>query len=166
MASKAQFSKRQIGLLMRKGVEEGLEKVCFALQAVIKTSLSQPGTGEWYKTLKPWGKGTRMPARSSAPGFPPAAQTGYLRNMWFQGSAANSRNFWYGTDLLLKKVSPPPGLYMKYAQYLEEGTSRMKARPYLAPSIKYMNRRGRATLIFSTVIKKYVDRINRAGPHG
>lgn len=68
--------------------------------------------------------------RASAPGQPPAVRTGRLRR-----AVQMARP---------RKVSKGPlqgwgiGIKLLYAWWLEDGTERMKARPYVAPTIEMM----------------------------
>ncbi|MCD8195891.1 MAG: HK97 gp10 family phage protein [Lachnospiraceae bacterium] len=73
-------------------------------------------SGKRYK--KP-GSSSRYTA--SAPGEPPAVRTGTLRRSWGLIAKGDS-----------KKGSYTAGIYtdVKYANYLEEGTGKMSARPY------------------------------------
>lgn len=97
----------------------------------IKLLLSTPGGGHTYTTrfytdsqgrVRPWGH--RTPHTASAPGKPPAVDTGLLRSSYtFQvGSAVAGAYVDVGTSI-------------KYAPFLEFGTVRMKPRPHLRPAI-------------------------------
>lgn len=76
---------------------------------IIKRKLSQPGSGATY------GNHT-----ASSPGEPPAVDTGRLRN---------SIDHAIGADHV------DVGSSVAYAPYLEYGTSRMAARPFMRPAI-------------------------------
>lgn len=98
--------------------EAGLE--CLLLtQADLRLTLSKPGTGKKYPGLR---------YRSSAPGRPPAAQTGYLRDSWQTGQPRRVR-----TNRL---VGWAIGSAVPYARILEFGGKRIFARPYLRPALR------------------------------
>jgi hypothetical protein len=63
--------------------------------------------------------------KSSSPGFPPAIDTGNLINRMI------IRDGYGFSELFLKNV--------KYAKWLEEGTKKMKARPFFKPAIDRMD---------------------------
>uniref|UniRef100_A0A6M3MF03 Putative tail protein n=1 Tax=viral metagenome TaxID=1070528 RepID=A0A6M3MF03_9ZZZZ len=103
------------------------------LEGALKEKLSQPGTGRTYKTGR---KGARYAThQASAPGEPPAVDTGRLRS-----SVTHNVTGRPGRDL------PDPGgskteakgyvgTNLEIGPYLEFGTSRMKERPWLYPTI-------------------------------
>lgn len=97
---------------------DALEDGVILFQSEIDEKLSQPGSGIQYP-----GK----PARSSAPGQPPAAQDGTLKRSW-----------------TLEAWKPPPvvasdaviltiGSNQPYADRLEKGDAIIAKRPYVAP---------------------------------
>jgi len=103
------------------------------LEGALKERLSQAGTGRTYKTGR---KGMRYAThQASAPGEPPAVDTGRLRasithnvtgrpgrNLPDPGGSKTSVKGYAGTNL-------------ESGPHLEFGTSRMKARPWLYPTI-------------------------------
>lgn len=91
----------------------GLKTALLAGEARAKAILSQPGQGRSY------GK-----HRASAPGDPPAVDTGRLRN----ATAADTQLREEGGDIVGRIVANTD-----YAAALETGTERMAARPYLRP---------------------------------
>ncbi len=95
-----------------------VKKVAVDIQAKIIDLMRAPKTGVIFHT-----KAGRTRQRS-APGEAPAIQTGALVN-----SIAQGLTFPTTTTALLS--SP-----LEYAEFLEEGTSRMAARPYAGPAIK------------------------------
>lgn len=92
---------------------QGVRSAALAGEAILKADLlSRPGTGELY------GK-----HRASAPGEPPAPDTGRLRAAT-QADPDVRRD---GDDLVGRVVANT-----EYALPLEKGTERMAARPYLS----------------------------------
>jgi hypothetical protein len=112
------FDGKAIADALVTGCAQGTLIGLIQLQREIKVTLSQAGTG----TLWP---GSRY--RSSAPGRPPAVQTGHLRRSWQVGQpqrvAADRRLGW------------SIGSNQPYARRLEFGIG-VFARPYLRPSIR------------------------------
>lgn len=118
--------KRELG----ERLETTLDKRALQLQAEVKRELSKPGTGTTYTTkfftrgrgegrlVIPYGK--RVPHTASAPGNPPAVDTGRLR-----ASIAWQR---------ISKYRRVVGTNVIYAPYLELGTDRIKPRPFLRPA--------------------------------
>jgi HK97 gp10 family phage protein len=103
---------------MRKEVTKLIAKTALAIEATAKKSMSQMGQGRWYTGR---GKG-RGDHRASAPGDPPATDTGRLR--------ASIR-----TDLSeLTRLSATVGTEVAYGRFLEFGTANMAARPWLRPA--------------------------------
>lgn len=91
--------------------EAGIRKAALQGEARMKVILSQPGTGRTY------GKHT-----ASAPGEPPAPDTGQLRN----ATQADTQVRREGQDLVGRIVANSA-----QAEALEKGTERMAARPFL-----------------------------------
>ena len=104
------------GLMMRNVTEAGHH-----LAREVKLSMQRKGrTGKKHPAYEP-----------SLPGEPPAVQTGILR------SAIGSES---GKDTLgpVARVGPrtvQKGKSTKSARFLEFGTRKMKARPYLRPAV-------------------------------
>ena len=94
--------------MARKGAE-----ATNALRNVELEVLSKPGTGRKYK---------RLPNHSSAPGGTPAPQSGQLRQQWDDETIISEN-----------KVTSRIKSTVFYAQYLNEGTGKMAARPFLDP---------------------------------
>lgn len=63
---------------------------------------------------------------ASSPGQPPAPDTGHLRRSWRESSMAKANGLGRGISVLLRITSDTP-----YAIYLNEGTSRMRPRPFI-----------------------------------
>lgn len=100
------------------------------LLGAIREELSKPGTGRQYKipvvkrdgTLKKTKRGKQQYRfhRASAPGEPPAVDTGELRR---------------GTVIGLVGGLWRVGVTAKYGPGLEYGTLRIKPRPFMAPAL-------------------------------
>jgi hypothetical protein len=103
------------------------------LQARIRAEVSQPGTLRYGgsrdskgRSLKGTGRATTIyNFTHSRPGNPPYKQTGHLRR-----SIA-----WELIRGTLRKVVGRVGTNLKYGLYLERGTAKMKARPYLRATL-------------------------------
>ena len=103
------------------------------LEGAEKEKLSQPGTGRTYKTGR---KGRRYAThQASAPGEPPAVDEGELRSSVTHnvtGRPGRDLPDPGGSKTLVKGYT---GTNLEKGPYLEFGTSRMKARPWLYPKI-------------------------------
>jgi len=100
------------GMADAKAVK-GIQTAALRGEAILKADLlSRPGTGELY------GK-----HRASAPGEPPAPDTGRLRAATQADETVRNE----GGDLIGRVVANT-----EYASALETGTERMAARPYLS----------------------------------
>ena len=97
--------------VIRKNTTKSVARAAVYTQGVMRKVLSRSGQGR-----KHYG----MSYKSSAPGQPPTVQTGTLR----RSVQADFRN--------LQKRNPRarvgPGVF--YARFLEEGTRRMRPRPF------------------------------------
>lgn len=120
-----------------------LRSVVVAYQADIKTTLSRRGTGRIYRVAKGRRNGRNLRARgyhqASAPFNPPAADTGNLRRSWQTGNANATRD-----ETGLGNRQRPTivlGSRVKYARWLQQGTSRMLPRPYVDVAAQSLIRR-------------------------
>ncbi len=119
------FDRDAIVTAIVEGCSNGAEDVIIRVQANIRKNLARPGTGIWHPGAI---------ARSSAPGKPPATQTGRLQNAW----QAKPKRFGKGRTIgWVLGVGRVP-----YARILEFGgkTGRNKStkiaeRPYLRPAL-------------------------------
>lgn len=109
---------------LRLGAAESLAKIAVVITNEIKLELSRPGTGiTYYRGSKR--AGTRVAHVASAPGEPPAPDTGQYRASWH----------WVpGDDVLGPYVDI--GTNMQIGVYLEFGTIFMAPRPHLRPVIE------------------------------
>tara|TARA_Y100001938_G_C8033680_1_gene402102 strand:- start:581 stop:1096 length:516 start_codon:yes stop_codon:yes gene_type:complete len=119
----------KIDKVLTRAVKDGMNAIAIKFGANLTGSqgtLSRPGTGKHYKG---------NPARSSKPGESPVVQTNRLRLSWttkmpnpvkvrgrYIARIGQHQNLMGGGG-----ASSP----VKYGKWLEEGTSKMAARPYL-----------------------------------
>lgn len=130
---------------------EAMNVMALTSSRLVRNTLSQRGTGRIYAIST----GTRKTKRqrkarnprsagyhqASAPGQPPAVDTNRLRQSWtvtpLKGTGASS-NF-AGNHQSIEsrggRVVLTYGSNLFYAPFLEYGTSRMKPRPYLRPTM-------------------------------
>lgn len=111
----------------RQGLRKNVAAACIYLTNVIKADISQPGTltysvipgGKYKKTIRNF--------THSVPGNPPYLQTGLLRSSinWeiVEGGPGNA---------ILGRVGTP----LAYGLYLEKGTRKMAARPYIEVNVQ------------------------------
>jgi hypothetical protein len=119
-----------LGLRLRGIVRDDLERRAINVESTCKRLLRMHGTGRVYTQLfrrkngKLYVFGSRVPHQASAPGAPPAADTGRLL-----GSIKHE----LGEDAegLYAKI----GTDVAYALYLELGTRYMAPRPFLRPAL-------------------------------
>ena len=105
-------------------IERGIRRATIAAENAVFDDLSQPGRGN----------PRRDGSRASAPGDPPATDTGRLR-----GSLASEVSRRGGETIGTVSANT------EYAAHLEFGTERMAARPFM-----------------SRLLKEHVERIKRA----
>lgn len=101
-----------------KAQSRALRAAALVLEREIKIELSRPGGGRFYKR----GKRGRM-HQASAPGQPPAVDTGRLRN---------SIGHQFNADFTKVRV----GSGVKYAALLEYGTIKMAPRPFMRAALE------------------------------
>ena len=131
MSASHNFSAADIIDANIRGIERGLKIVMIELQTEMRVRLSQIGTGEEYFGGEK-GKGTYR--RRSAPSEPPAVDTGTLRN-----SVQSKPQYVAGTgmtSIVLAGLVAGVNKDARIPRWLEYGTSRMKARPFIAPSLE------------------------------
>jgi hypothetical protein len=95
--------------------ERGVRAVVIDAEGITKTLLSQPGSGRLYS------RGKTVEHRASAPGEPPAPDTGRLR-------ASVTTEVVRGANEVIGYVA----VNTEYAAALELGTEKVKPRPYLS----------------------------------
>lgn len=115
----------------RAGIPRDLEKAGIDVVNDLRLELSKPGTGRVYDTMfftdnlgRVHPIGTRPPHTASAPGEPPAVDTGMLR-----------ASYGHQVTREVNGAVLEIGTGDQKAKYLEFGTSKMAARPHLRPVI-------------------------------
>jgi HK97 gp10 family phage protein len=117
---------------VKKAVEDGLFAVALSAQSEAKRSIVKgPKTGRIYKR----GKGFH---RASAPGQPPANDTGFLASSIF-------------AEPIKGEVATKIEARAPYAVHLEFGTAKMAPRPFIRPAGDKAAAQGLG------IIKAYVD---------
>ncbi len=140
---------------MRQAMRKRVSAACVHLSADVRATLSQSGG----INLRSAGKGGKLAKRHkrvynwshSSPGDPPFKQTGHLRR-----SIA-----WEAVSDTVGRV----GTNVKYGLYLEMGTSRMAARPYLRPRLG-ANRLTLARILTAQVKPNELPTLSAAGGAG
>ena len=95
---------------------KGIQRAALAGEAITKANLSRPGTGRVYP------RGNAKTHQASAPGEPPAPDSGELRRM----TQADTQVRREGSDVVGRVVAN-----VDYAHALEVGTERIAPRPFL-----------------------------------
>lgn len=113
------FDGKAIADAIVMGCADGTAATIIVLQRELRINLSKPGGGRKHDGLR---------YRSSAPGRPPAVQTGLLRNSWQSGQPTRIAR---GRTLGWMIGSP-----VRYARALEFGKRGLFPRPYLRPAIR------------------------------
>lgn len=88
-------------------------------------------------------RGKKSFHRPSAPGFPPAVDTGILRasiSHKVTEKGGNVQGF-VGSDTAKIKAKAEAGTDVEYGFYLEVGTRNMEARPWLRPALRKSEKR-------------------------
>ena len=159
----------------RLGVANGLLMVQLVLSRLVRSQLSKPGTGRVYRVAVGKIRGRNLRAqglhRASAPGNPPAVDTGRLRQSWAIGGNADQM-FSVRVPLGAKKIQSGQALAvitseigqtrmrftygsnLKYARALEFGVParRLAQRPYVRPVVAAVT--PRAAGILQLEVKK------------
>ena len=131
MSASHNFSAADIMDANIRGIERGLKIVMVELQIELREKLSQVGSGAGYFGGS---KGKGYFRTRSAPGEPPAVDTGTLRN-----SVQSKPQYIPGTgmtSIVLTGLVAGVNKDARIPRWLEYGTSRMKARPFIAPSLE------------------------------
>ena len=131
MSASHNFSAADIMDANIRGIERGLKIVMVELQIELREKLSQVGSGAGYFGGS---KGKGYFRTRSAPGEPPAVDTGTLRN-----SVQSKPQYIAGTgmtSIVLTGLVAGVNKDARIPRWLEYGTSRMKARPFIAPSLQ------------------------------
>ena len=106
---------------VRKAAAKEVKAAAIRLRKNVVRALSKPGGGDIYQKYNP-----RRMHRASAPGKPPATDTGRLRNSieWD----------------VLGPLTATVGSNVVYSVHLEYGTRRMAARPFFRPAVERMRK--------------------------
>ena len=112
-----------------------LDKVCHSTALAVESEAKQliqdsPASGRIYKHGK-------VIHHASAPGEPPATDTGNLVNSGYTGR--------------IEKAQYEAGFTALYAQALEFGAGRMSARPYLRPAVEKLRE------TFNRMVRKVLE---------
>lgn len=127
------------------------------LVGLVRVRLSTPGTGRVYRRGK-------VAHRASAPGEPPAVDTGRLRSAtaYRVGMTGTGRTY---VDVGVSRAGRGGGgKGLVYAPMLEFGTRRMRPRPYLRPTIEAY-RRTLARRIVAGLSASTEAEVRRRGGH-
>lgn len=144
------IDERKVMATIQEGIRDGLVETQIVLARIVRGMLSKPGTGRIYRIAKgkPNGRNLRAKGlhRASAPGQPPAVNTNRLRASWSVNSAGKlgltrisalaSEEGFILTRVRSNSLGFEFGSNVPYAKHLEFGTSRVRRRPYLKPSMR------------------------------
>ena len=162
--TRAEFTwpRRKIADMLLQATAQGVDEVNFVLQADLIEKLSQPGTGggaNWRPS-----KGQRY--QPSAPGQPPAVQTGQLRLSWSAGKSGHYQTRIRGTEVESRYGQVQVGSALKYAAALEYGypPRNLKARPYIRPVVDDLNKSGLPTRIVQRHVDEMLPLIDKLVP--
>jgi hypothetical protein len=115
MATRVDINLSLANQIAMDAAERGVRAVVIDAEGITKTLLSQPGSGRLYQ------RGKTVEHRASAPGEPPAPDTGRLR-------ASVTTEVVRGPN----EVTGYVAVNTEYAAALELGTEKVKPRPYLS----------------------------------
>ena len=168
--TKIQFDLLTIRKQVDAAIHEALNVMLLLTARTVRATLSKPGTGKIYRVAKGKKKGKTLRARglhrASSPGYPPAVDTNRLRSSWAISGASSldaARNSKDGFVVMQRddrSVRLNYGSTLFYAPLLEYGTSRMKQRPYLRPSMD--KARAVAEKTFQRAFNKHFPKGGRA----
>lgn len=134
---KIEWNADEFMLLATKETVTAMKKATIFTQGVAKQMVGGAGTGRLYRRRKKTSGLTRRQFhRASAPGSPPARDRGILANsishtVKLKGLTVNG---FVGSDID-KIRSKDPTSDVEYGLYLELGTDKIAARPWLRPSL-------------------------------
>ena len=136
---------------LKRGLRQGADASGKQLIKALVKDMRLPKSGRTYRTsIGKTGKKLRSPRayNASAPSETPAIVTGeFRRSLGFEVQGSSRLVFGSGKDDIAK-----------YAKFLEEGTSRMKARKPLQRTAKKMNNKIDKNLV--RAIRKELKNIN------
>ena len=154
MSASHNFSAADIISANIEGIERGLKIAMIQLQTELRITLSGMGHGVGYFG---GAKGKGSFRTRSAPGQPPAVDTGTLRN-----SVQSKPQYIAGTgmtSIVLTGLVAGVNKDARIPRWLEYGTSRMKARPFIAPSLEAIRPSVAGTI--SDQMKRSIKRMKR-----
>ncbi len=128
--------KRVFTLATRANIA-AMKKAGFVVERNVKELLSKRGTGRTYiRGKKRHSKQARRHV-ASAPGQPPAVDTGILRASIFTDVSVKGGNVVgkVGPDVEHIAAEQTAGTDVEYGLFLELGTAKMAARPFLRPGL-------------------------------
>lgn len=139
------FNRNEIEARFVAAAGKAVDDTVRLLQNEMRRTLSKPGTGRLYRRSRGYGRRRnareRGYHRASAPGFPPAADTGTLRRSWQTGYPQNYLDRQHVRDKIRPRVRL--GTRVLYARWLQYGTSRMAARPYVDVAARTLQNSGK-----------------------
>lgn len=125
---------------IKEDVADALEAAAMIVEGDAKQSIQRgPKTGLVY--TKSFGT-----HQASAPGEPPASDTGRLANS-------------VDRDVDKEKLEAIVGTDLEYGLFLEEGTVNIEARPWLRPAME--RNREKAKRFFQRVVDKAIDKATK-----
>jgi hypothetical protein len=129
----------RISRAIEKALLEGMNASFLALSRLVRGKLSTAGSGRVYRIGKGKRKGRNLRARgmhrASAPGYPPAVDTGRLRASFITDQLGSWKYGFASITTNEGRVVLNYGSSVVYAPVLEYGSNRVAARPYLRPSM-------------------------------
>ena len=160
--STVSFPRAALEARMRGAVVKALDGALILLQREMRLELSKEGTGKSYRRGKGSVSGRNVREEgyhiASAPGEPPAADTGTLRRSWQVGSRGLKTQNVLDRSGLRSRMRPTIrlGTAVRYARWLEYGTGRMAPRPYVQAPIRRLARNGAIDRLFRAELSKVV----------
>ena len=152
MSASHNFSAQDIINANMVGIARGLSIAMLELQIVMREILSHPGSGRLYRGGR---KEQGSERRRSAPSEPPAVDTGTLR-MSVQVVPKKILGTGF-MSLVLRGLVAGVENDARIPRWLEEGTSRMLPRPFIAPSLYAV--RPRVAKIIELQMKRQIDKL-------
>lgn len=145
---------KRMGLKIDSASRQALLKVGTHLERKLKQRLSRPGSGRTYQTGK---KGARYKFRkSSAPGAPPAVDTGRLRNSITHNVTGRPGSILPDPGGRKGMIKAYVGTNVAYGYFLERGTRYILPRPWFYITVQSQMNRTR-TIIRSS-LRDYIKR--------
>lgn len=141
MSAKGRFNRKAVEAATLAALQASIVETSIAFQREAKLQLSKAGTGRKHSGLR---------YQSSAPGQPPAVQTGHLRrSVQFGGAQFVEDRTQLGDR---KRPRIRVGTNVKYAAWLEFGTRHIAPRPYMRPA------RERTQKVVSRIVRSNLRR--------